>query len=118
MARPIIGRRICALPENERFGPLGVQQGQREFTNMTVDEYECIRLIDYEGFTQEEASQHMGVARTTVQGIYARARRKISLMIVEGKSLTIGGGQYIVCHGPDDDCGPGCGKRRRRARRR
>ena len=36
----------------------------------------------------------MGVARTTVQRIYAQARRKLAVFLVEGRPLQIGGGSY------------------------
>ncbi len=53
-----------------------------------------VRLMDYLGFNQESAAAQMGVARTTVQRIYAQARRKLSVFLVEGRPLTIGGGSY------------------------
>lgn len=74
---------------------------------MTVDEYETIRLIDLEGFTQEECAQQMNVARTTVQGIYAEARKKVASSLVHGKVLWIEGGEYQLCI----DYGPVCGGR-------
>lgn len=40
---------------------------------MRLDEYECVRLLDYEGLTQEECAARMGIARTTVTAIYMRA---------------------------------------------
>lgn len=84
---------------------------------MTVDEYETIRLIDLEGLTQEECAKQMNVARTTVQGIYAEARRKIAQSLVHGRVLLIEGGEYRLCEGPGAGCGRGCHRHRHGWRR-
>jgi len=76
--------------------------------SLTVDEYETIRLIDLEKFTQEECARQMNVARTTVQGIYSEARNKIARFLVEGLMLSIEGGEYRLCQGQDEGCGRGC----------
>ena len=114
MPRPIKGRNVCCLPQSARFGPLGRQGVQLEEIMMTVDEYETIRLIDYLDFTQEECSRQMNVARTTVQGIYSQARKKLAHALVNGVPLAIGGGEYKLCGGWDESCGRGCCRRRGR----
>ena len=63
MARPMKCRNVCCLPENNRFGPLDLPANAENHVNMTVDEYETIRLIDLEGFTQEECAKQMNIAR-------------------------------------------------------
>jgi predicted DNA-binding protein (UPF0251 family) len=108
VARPMKWRRVCQLPPISRFGPLGVGAGAREHVRMTVDEYETVRLIDHEGFNQEECARQMNVARTTIQGIYVRARQKIADSLVNGKVLIIEGGEYRLCEGPEGICGHGC----------
>ncbi|NLB51098.1 MAG: DUF134 domain-containing protein [Clostridiaceae bacterium] len=108
MARPMKWRRVCQLPQISRFGPLGAGAGARGHVRMTVDEYETIRLIDHEGFNQEECALQMNIARTTVQGIYATARQKIAESLVNGKVLLIEGGEYRLCEGPENICGEGC----------
>ncbi len=109
MSRPMKRRRVCQLPQSTRFGPLGKSIDDDSSVQMTIDEYESIRLIDLEGFTQEECAEQMSVARTTVQGIYVEARRKLAKALVEGRMLLIEGGQYLLCDGTIG-C-RGCGRR-------
>lgn len=111
LPRPRKWRKVCCMPQSNRFGPLSPESKQEEFLTMTIDEYETIRLIDLEGFTQEECSVQMNVARTTVQGIYFEARRKLAQSIVNGKELRIEGGDYKLCDGMESSCG--CGGCRR-----
>lgn len=60
--------------------------------------------MDLEGLSQQECSQWMEVARTTVQRIYENARKKLALALVEGRPLRIGGGDYRLCDG-QESCG-------------
>lgn len=105
MPRPMKWRKVCSLPDSNRFGPLGSLPDAENHVRMTVDEYETIRLIDLEGLTQEECSKKMNVARTTVQGIYFEARKKLADSLVNGKVLLIEGGEYRLCDGAGDGCG-------------
>ena len=116
MPRPKKRRRICSIPGHCRFGPRG--EASSCTIVMTLDEYEAIRLIDLLGCTQEECARQMGVARTTVQAVYDRARKKLAEALVQGKELVISGGEYWVCpHSencgrkkcckhPESGCGP------------
>jgi len=97
-------RRICGLPRCRGFQPENRGHGDMEPVEMTVDEYETIRLIDQAGLTQEECAAQMNVARTTVQAIYAGARKKLADCLVDGRGLQIRGGEYEVC-GSKDCCG-------------
>lgn len=113
MARPRKWRTVCDLPRKSRFGPYPPGGGPYDRVIMGIDEYETIRLIDYEGFTQEECAQQMNIARTTIQGIYSVARRKLADAIVNGKMILIEGGDYVLCDGTQRGCQTrGCGRHR------
>ncbi len=116
MARPKKWRKVCVLPENDRFGPLNSTKDEENHVVMTVDEYESIRLIDLEGFTQEECANQMNIARSTVQGIYIKARKKLAESLVNGSILFIEGGEYRLCDGLGNGCGRGCHRNRRERR--
>jgi len=117
MPRPKKWRKVCCLPENRSFGPVpGFGQTPPEVTQpviMTVDEYEAVRLIDLEGMNQEACAEKMRIARTTVQSIYAEARKKLADSLVNGKLLRIEGGDYELCDGNGTRCGMGACHRRR-----
>lgn len=116
MARPVKFRKVCSMPERSFFGPAGFGPDGRNIVRMTIDEYETIRLIDLEGFTQEECATQMDVARTTVQGIYNDARKKLAEVIVEGATLFIDGGRYELCNEDAVSCGRGCRRNGKRSR--
>lgn len=113
MSRPRKWRQVCCLPENSKFGPVDIKQNEIEYVVMSVDEYETIRLIDLQDFTQEQCAEQMNVARTTVQRIYDDARKKIADVLVNGKILMIAGGDYRLCDGKELQCRcGGCRKHR------
>lgn len=107
MARPRKCRRVCGMPQNNSFAPVGSGRIS-ERVIMAVDEYETIRLIDLVGYTQEECAEQMGIARTTVQGIYNDARGKLADALVNGKMLFIEGGDVDLCQREQDGCGRKC----------
>ena len=92
MGRVTKAGRVCAMPLYARFAPQ--PDKAKAPVRMEIEDYECIRLMDYLGMTQEECAVQMGVARTTVQGIYTRARRRLAGALVEGRPLQIAGGNF------------------------
>ena len=110
MARPRKCRRVCSMPVQNRFTPIGdVSPSGAEPLVMTVEEFETVRLIDFENLTQEECAQRMSVARPTVQRIYDGARKKLAAFLVEGRALRIEGGDYKLCSETERPCGArGC----------
>lgn len=118
MARPTKRRQVCSLPDSERFGPLDIEVEKAKVIKMRVDEYETIRLIDLEGFTQAECAEQMQVARTTVQAIYSRARKKLAKSLVNNMVIVIAGGEYRLCDDDYQGCGRGCQRQNRQGRNR
>ena len=111
MPRPRKCRKVCCLPLKREFLPVGESNGKTVI--LTVDEYESIRLIDNQGFSQEECAVNMQIARTTAQQIYNSARAKIATALVEGRGIRIEGGDYKLCDGKEDYCAcGGCRKHR------
>ena len=104
MARPQRCRRICMRPEYDSFSPQGDMRGEQ--IALTLDEFEVVRLIDYEKMTQEECAAQMEISRTTVAEVYERARYKLADFLINGKRLTLGGGNFRFCGG-GEDCGRG-----------
>jgi len=122
-------RKVLSPPIIKGFNPYGSEAGKppAEPVLLMLEEYEALRLCDYDGFNQLQASVMMGVSRPTFTRIYAAALQKIARAFVEGRRLSIKGGKvyfdsdWFYCHSckcyfnnPDKDkkleqC-PLCGK--------
>lgn len=95
MPRPSKPKRVCGMPRCRSFsGETHTEDIQ--YLVLSVEEFETIRLIDYQGLTQEECAASMQVSRITVQMLYSEARKKLARFLVEGSGLVIDGGNYLV----------------------
>ena len=74
---------------DKHFVPKSPNRKNNDPINMSYDELEALRLVDYEGLTQEETAKRMGISRGTVWRCLDSARRKVARMLVEGRELKI-----------------------------
>ena len=84
--------RIADLPGATVFEPAGVPARSLVEIVLTVDEFEALRLADYEGLYQKQAAERMGISRPTFGRIVEAARREVCVVLVEGGVLRIEGG--------------------------
>lgn len=96
MSRPKRKRLVAQAPRMEGFKPFGIPISDLEPVVLLFEEFETIRLLDYEGLTQAEAAERMVVSRPTLTRIYEKARRTIAMALVEGKAIFIEGGDFHI----------------------
>ena len=94
MPRPKRHRLVTSPPIMEGFKPFGIPMKDLEPVILLYEEYESIRLSDYEGLKQVESAERMNVSRPTFTRIYEKARRSIAQALIEGKAIFIEGGNY------------------------
>ncbi len=93
--RPKKYRIVKIDPRISQFSPRG-KPGRPEEANLTMDEYEAIRLSDHAQLSQKEAARSMNISQQTFSRILKRAHKVISDGIVNGKIIRIQGGSYVI----------------------
>lgn len=90
-------RRVLNPPVIKGFKPFGSSSKilVTEPVNLLFEEYEALRLCDYEKCNHHQASMMMGVSRPTFTRIYASALQKIAVAFVEGRQISIEGGKIF-----------------------
>ena len=96
MPRPYCRRWIAATPGAAVFKPAGVPVRDLATVEMTLDEFEAIRLADLEGLYQEDAAERMRISRATFGRILESAHRKVGEALVLGRALRIEGGPIVA----------------------
>ncbi len=94
MARPQKRRTVNNPPMMKGFKPFGIRMCDVEHVTITFEEYESIRLINYEMLSQDSAAKLMSVSRPTFTRIYNKALKLIAKSFVEGRAILIDGGNY------------------------
>ena len=88
------------MPGCRCFGP---SHGPAEIV-LSLDEFEALRLADFEGLYQEQAADQMKISRQTFGRIVEAAREKVAQALVEGKTLSIEGGSVEMRAFKCSDC--------------
>lgn len=96
MVRPLKCRLIGFSPTATYFKPRGISMYLLEEVSLEIDEWEALRLADFEELYQTEAAKRMGISRQTFANIIARARHKVADALIHGKALKIS-------HAPSDE---------------
>jgi len=80
-------RKVVAPPGFRGYKPYGNRQRKKEHIDLLYEEYEAIKLADYDLMNHLEASRLMGVSRATFARVYESARRKIANALVETREI-------------------------------
>lgn len=116
MPRPRNFRKVWRMPGCNYFKPVGVPMNVLEHVELSIDEFEAVRLTCLEGMYQADAAEKMNVSRQTLGRILETAHRKIADALVNGKALKIEGGnvEFMKESGFGKGRGGGFGCRGRR----
>jgi predicted DNA-binding protein (UPF0251 family) len=80
-------------PEHASFKPAGIPSHLLKKEIMSFDEYEAIRLADFETLEHQQGADIMGISRPTFSRLLERARHKLARFLTTGILLEIEGGK-------------------------
>ena len=92
MTRPKRHRRMNTPPPMRGFKPFGIPIKEMDSITLLFEEYEALKLADYNKLTQAQAAKLMQVSRPTFTRIYENARNVVAQAFIEGKAIFIEGG--------------------------
>jgi len=75
------------MPQISKFLPM--PQSNKDPIYIEPAEIEVLRLVDFDGLSQEEAGEKMGVSRGTIWRLLQSARRKSAQALTEARSLIV-----------------------------
>ncbi|HBG60848.1 MAG: hypothetical protein A2Y03_07535 [Omnitrophica WOR_2 bacterium GWF2_38_59] len=81
-------RYIQKMPQTSQFSPRG-KPGRPDEVELKIDEYEAIKLADYQGYDQSQGAQIMGISRPSFGRILRNGRKIIADALVNGKIIRI-----------------------------
>jgi predicted DNA-binding protein (UPF0251 family) len=80
---------VFGTPSVTFFKPRGVPMTELDHVELSLDEFEALRLADLEEKYHQDAAEGMDVSRTTFGRVLSSARGKVADAIVNGKAVII-----------------------------
>ncbi|TFH01120.1 MAG: DUF134 domain-containing protein [Candidatus Thorarchaeota archaeon] len=99
MPRRKLHRLVTKEPPVSVDKPEGIPVRELEEILITIDEFEALRLADFEGLSQRDASTSMQISQPTFNRVLSSARSKVASGLVQGHVLRIEGGRYRLADG-------------------
>ena len=96
MARDKKDRQIQRAPSFGGFRPFGIQTKLRSEIDFHLEEYEAMKLCDYDRLTHEQAAALMGISRPTFSRVYESARQKLARAMVEVSAIVFNRGNAVL----------------------
>jgi len=93
--RPKKVRFIQKMPKVVQFSPRG-KPGRPDEVELTLDQFEALKLADFQGYKQEHGALAMRISRASFGRILREARRRVAEALVQGKIVKIRMGDVQV----------------------
>ena len=93
--RPKKYRIVRLDPKINQFSPRG-KPGRPDEVDISMEEFEAIRLSDYMGLGQKEAAKSMHISQQTFSRILKKARKSLANGLIKGAIIKIQGGHYVI----------------------
>ena len=87
---------MFAEPGVNYFKPRAIPLMDLKEVEISVEEFEAIRLKDHKGYEQKKVAKQMGVSQPTLNRLLKSAHKKIAEALTTGKAIKIHGGNYLI----------------------
>lgn len=81
-------RYVQSMPETVQFSPRG-KPGRPDEVELRIDQFEAIKLADFQGYDQTEGAKCMGISRPSFGRILRQGRKIIADALVNSKIIRI-----------------------------
>ena len=93
--RPKKYRIVRLDPKIFQFSPRG-RPGRPDEIDLSMDQFEAIRLADFIGLPQKEAAKSMHISQQTFSRILKQAHKDLANALTNGDTIKIQGGRYVI----------------------
>lgn len=89
-------KKIYSFPPYSQYKPPRIPMNKLQQIIISLEEFEALKLVDYENQPQRKAALSMDVSQATLNRLLKSARNKIAKGLVNGYALILEGGKNVL----------------------